>query len=92
MRHFDLEKPSRKGSELNAADRAYVLSAFVHRATGDHTPQWFKTPMHDGTPYQVQFADDRDWLENTRFQTDIYGALDRGCKSCYSEPTWPDGR
>lgn len=91
-----MSKPSyaalhhRLGSELNFRDRAYVLAAYVHRFTGDHTPKWATRPRSDGTAYPLQFANDADWLANTEFAVKRDGTLDRRFADCYSRPTWPN--
>lgn len=78
------------GTELTAEDRQRVLSAFVHRYTREHKPQWANQPWKDGKPYPVQFASDADWLAHTRFAVRPNGRIDRRIHSCESNPTWPD--
>ena len=78
-----------RGSELHPADKHYVLSAYVHRFTGDHTPNWAQTPMPNGEKYPVQFASDADWLHNTWFRVKRNGRLDGRVSICRSVPTWP---
>lgn len=80
----------RLGHELCADDQRYVLSAYVHRFTGDHKPAWANAEWKDGKPYPMQFASDREWLENTRFAVRRDGRLDRRVKYCHSNPTWPE--
>ena len=46
--------------------------------------------MPNGKRYPIQFKDDREWLHNTVFQTTREGKLDRRCKYCRSQPTWPN--
>lgn len=84
------ETPSKLGSELSASDRAYVLTAYIHRYTKDHKPAWALWPWKDGKPYPVQFASDADWLANTRFGVTPTGKIDTRLKYCESSPTWPD--
>lgn len=78
------------GSELSAQDRAYVLTAYVHRFTRQHRPDWARKPMPSGKPYPAQFDSDAEWLANTRFAVRQNGRLDRRHGSCESMPTWPD--
>lgn len=77
------------GSMLCAEDRRHVLNAYVHRYTGTHTPDWARCLRPDGSEYPVQFADDADWLANTRFVVRKNGRLDGRYKECVSTPTWP---
>jgi hypothetical protein len=84
-----IDQPLKPGNELNAEDRAYVLRAYVHRYTGDHMPLWADKPWMDNKPYPVQFANDQDWLRNTRFHVKKNGRLDRTTGHCESSPTWP---
>ena len=72
-----------RGSLLNENDKKHVLSAYVHRCTGEHKPQWFK-----GGP--VHFRDDAEWLENTFFEVTKQARLDGRFKHCESHPTYPD--
>ena len=78
------------GNQLHPDDRRHVLAAYTHRFTRTHVPAWAKRPRPDGTAYPVQFEDDNDWLEHTRFQTRKDGRLDGRHTSCTSMPTWPD--
>lgn len=80
------------GAQLHPEDRRRVLSAYVHRFTGDHTPQWARKPRPSGEAYEVQFADDNDWLANTRFAVTAKGGLDKRVRHCESNPTWPNRR
>ena len=34
----------KKGIELNKTEQKYVLSAYIHRFTGDNFPEWAKKP------------------------------------------------
>jgi hypothetical protein len=77
------------GTNLTDADRRYVLAAYVHRFTGDHTPTWVKRQKR---PCKMQFKDDADWLANTLFFIRKDGRLDRRAKRCESTPTWPNGQ
>jgi hypothetical protein len=81
-----------KGSELPKLIQKQVLACFVHRFTKDHKPDWARRPRPDGTPYMVQFASDQDWLEHTEFYITNKGELSRRHKTCFSSPTWPDGK
>lgn len=85
-----MAKYHRLGSELSFKDRSYVLAAYVHRFTGDHTPEWATRPRPDGTAYPLQFANDADWLAHTEFATTADGKLDRRYADCHSTPTWPN--
>ena len=90
MAHFNYDKPSKLGSELTPEEQQYVLATYVHRFTGDHKPAWASKEWKDGQPYPLQFKDDKDWLANTRFQTNKAGSLDSRCNECHSVPTWPN--
>ena len=81
-----------KGTELTAQDQKHVLAAYTHRYTRQHKPKWANKPWKDGKPYSVQFASDREWLENTLFWVRADGKLDRRYNDCQSNPTWPDGK
>lgn len=80
------------GSQLSAADQKHVLAAYVHRYTREHKPGWACYSKLDGKPYRPQFASDAEWLANTRFQVTKSGKLDARVRSCYSTPTWPEGK
>jgi hypothetical protein len=80
----------KRGTELTREDQRHVLSAFVHRFTGDHKPAWSNKEWKDGKPYPVQFASDAEWLANTDFAVRKDGRLDQRVKFCYSNPTWPN--
>jgi len=84
------ELPAKRGSELTAAEQAYCLSAFVHRFTREHKPKWAKAEWKDGKPYPVQFASDKEWLEQTLFAVTAKGNLDHRVIECRCSPTWPD--
>lgn len=93
MKHFNLDLPHKKGCDLTKSEQQHVLSAFVHRFTKDHIPTWSRQKRPDGNDYKPQFASDQDWLNNTFFQvTPKKGNLCKSTKSCYSNPTWPDGQ
>jgi hypothetical protein len=81
---------TKQGTDLCAEDQRHVLSAYVHRYTGEHTPQWVRRAT--GTPPLLQFKDDADWLAHTRFRVRRDGRLDGRVKSCESSPTWPNDR
>lgn len=78
------------GSALQYVDQVYVLSAYVHRFTREHKPDWTRKPWKDGKPYPVQFDSDADWLAHTRFAVRRDGRLDQRVKACQSNATWPD--
>jgi len=65
-----------------------ALARFVHRFTRTHRPQWARSNPN----YMPQFADDSDWLANTRFYVTKAGKLDGRHRYCISTPTWPDGK
>ncbi len=86
-----MDKPTMQyGSNLHPEDVRHVLSAYVHRYTGEHKPAWALKPWKDGKPYPVQFATDTDWLNNTRFAVRKNGRLDSRVSTCESAPTWPN--
>lgn len=78
------------GTELSAADRATVLSSYVHRFTRENVPAWSREPRPCGKPYPVQFDSDADWLAHTYFGVTKSGRLDQRANHCQSNPTWPD--
>lgn len=78
------------GTELHPDDQRHVLSAYVHRHTREHKPEWARKEWKDGKPYPVQFASDADWLAHTRFAVTTKGRLHHGVHECESSPTWPD--
>lgn len=78
-----------KGTNLNQSDQQYVLSAYVHRFTGDHKPAWANGIWKDGKTYPLQFANDAEWLANTEFHVTKHCSLDKRHNSCFSNPTWP---
>lgn len=80
------------GSSLTTDDQKHVLRAYVHRYTGDHTPQWVRKAREEGTFYPIHFWGDLDWLRNTQFKVRKDGRLDMRAKMCYSTPTFPYGR
>lgn len=77
-----------KGTDLSLEDQKYVLSAYVHRYTKEHVPNWVKNSDRE---YKVQFRSDQEWLENTYFAVTKSGKLDKRSKSCQSNPTFPEG-
>lgn len=79
-----------KGSALSYPQQKQVLSAYVHRFTGNHKPAWARQPMPDGKEYPLQFKDDNDWLENTLFAANKDGSLNKRVKHCQSSATWPN--
>ena len=79
----------KKGSQLSRRVQKMALASFVHRFTGDHRPEWSYSHWKDGMTYPLQFADDRDWLENTEFALTAAGELDKRIDYCRSTPTWP---
>jgi len=81
-----------RGSELSAKLQNEVKRAFVHRYTGEHSPEWIKLPRANGVPYLLQFKDDADWLASTFFWITAKGNLAKRPNSCESTPTWPNGK
>jgi hypothetical protein len=93
-----------RGSDLHRDDQRHVLSAYVHRYTGQHVPEWATRAESDAQSLRalgladiqpkprapVQFADDADWLANSWFAVKADGSLDKRHKACYSQPTWPN--
>lgn len=79
-----------RGTHLCADDRAYVLSSYVNRYTGQHRPAWARKEWKDGKPYPLQFVNDLEWLANTWFAVRKNGRLDRRHNQCYSRSTWPN--
>lgn len=82
--HIDRGGAVATGNDLCDDDQRYVLAVYVHRHTGNHRAAWAyaDTPLH--------FADDNDWLANTRFAIDKRGRLLRFIGDCYSRPTFPN--
>lgn len=78
------------GHTLHPDDQKHVLNAYVHRYTGDHTPNWVKNDArYQGHPH---FHNDKDWLQNTKFKVKKNGRLHAGARHCESNPTWPNGQ
>ncbi|WP_440820389.1 hypothetical protein [Pseudomonas aeruginosa] len=77
------------GTDLPHSLQEEAKRLYVHRYTGDHKPFWATRPMPNGNAYPVQFADDADWLANTRFEVTKRGAFSRRVVHCQSNPTWP---
>lgn len=77
------------GDQLPPSEQRKALAQFVHRFTGEHRPDWANKPRRDGSAYPVQFADDSDWLANTRFAVTRGWRLDERVQRCDSSPTWP---
>lgn len=80
------------GNELPPSEQKRALAAFPYRFTKDHVPDWARKTRVDGTSYPVQFANDADWLANTRFAVTKSGRLDERATYCESSPTWPNGK
>ncbi len=79
------------GNQLHTDDQRYVLSAFVHRFTAQHRPNWANKTIPNRPNYPaVQFASDAEWLANTRFAVRNNGRLDKRAHYCESSPTWPN--
>lgn len=76
------------GNALSYSTRLHALSAFCHRFTCDHVPEWVRrTPCRpDGLPYLPRWSSDRTWLSGTRFHVTKRGELSRrsGHGECYS--------
>jgi len=77
------------GNKLHPDVQKHVLAAFVHRFTGNHIPTWVAKARENGQPYPLAFANDSDWLANTKFAVRKDGQLDCRAKFCLSNPTWP---
>lgn len=82
----------RLGCHLHPDDQRYVLAAYVHRYTGDHTPGWATVPRECGGCYPMQFTNDQEWLAHTRFRVRQDGRLDGRVHCCESNATWPNGK
>ena len=78
------------GLNLSIADQRYAVANFEFRYTGQHKPEWAKLTRADGTAYPMPFANDAEWLANTKFVVKASGALDRQYDDCVSTPTWPN--
>ena len=76
------------GSDLTPQDQRHVLSAYVHRFTAEHVPEW--TRRQDCQTCPVQCASDAEWLANTRFAVRKDGRLNHSYHECHSTPTWPN--
>ncbi len=63
---------------------------YVHRFTGEHTPEWARKPRSTGKPWPLQFSDDVDWLAHTYFPVTKAGKLALRPSYCQSTPTWPN--
>ena len=78
-----------KGCDLCLPDQRHVLSAYVHRFTVKHVPEWATSGNYK---YYPQFEDDADWLANSEFYVKADGTLDMRHRGCLSHPTWPQGK
>lgn len=78
------------GTDMPYPAQQEALRRFVHRYTGDNKPEWARGEWKDGKPYPLQFADDREWLANTRFAVTKRGTLSKAVRCCESSPTWPN--
>jgi hypothetical protein len=78
------------GNQLSPSTRLEAQRLFVYRFTGDHTPDWVKHARASGKEYPLQFANDADWLANTRFGVKKDGTLSKRVRYCESNPTWPN--
>lgn len=83
MNGFTFTGLSKRGDQLHADDRAYVLSAYIGRHTAQKRAYWAKpnTPVH--------FMNDSEWLSNTWFAVRKDGRLDRRVQRSESHPTFP---
>jgi hypothetical protein len=79
-----------KGSALSPENQKHVLSAYVHRYTKEHKPNWASKEWKDGKPYPVHHASDKEWLHNSEFAVTKKGSLSARHNYCKSNPTWPD--
>ena len=76
-----------RGTDLTPQARAQALAMFVHRYTGDHTPDWVR---REPDKYPLHFRDDADWLAHTFFWVTKTGRL-AARRACISSPTFPFG-
>lgn len=77
------------GHLLHPEDQKHVLSAYVHRHTKEHRPQWAKIPMANGTAYKPHHNTDKDWLKNTQFAVKKNGRLNMNVGHARSTPSLP---
>jgi len=78
------------GNQLTPSVQLQAQRLFVYRFTGDHTPNWVTMARAGGKEYPLQFANDADWLANTRFGVKKDGTLSKRVRYCESRPTWPN--
>lgn len=81
------------GNQLSEKTQEAAKRRYVHRFTGDYTPDWVNRALRSGTQYPLQFRSDGEWLDNTKFWVNNDGTLAwrRGFTDCQSTPTWPNG-
>lgn len=77
--------PGTLGTELNAQDRAYVLSAYLYRMTAENlrSRPGLRSIM---CGYRMPVIPDAEWLARTRFFTTNAGRLD--LRMSYCETAW----
>lgn len=74
----DLDEALVKGKDLTPAQHKEVLSAFVHRHTGEHKPSWANKPMPNGNKYEPTHKTDKEWVHDHAFHvTKKTGKLSR---------------
>lgn len=73
-----------QGDKMKPEAQREAMSRFVHRWTGDHTPNW----VYRFTG-KLQFGSDKEWLANTKFWVTKSGNLSKRHSTCESTPTWP---
>src|SRR5690348_11374799 len=78
------------GTNLPKIDQGVALVLWRDkRYTMHSTPRWAEIAESRGQDCPPQFVDDMDWLAHTSFSVTIAGNLDKRCKDCQEEPTWP---
>jgi hypothetical protein len=73
------------GKKLNPEQHKKVLSAYVHRHTGEHKPAWAKKPMQNGQAYKPTHATDKEWVHDHAFHFNK-GTNNLSAKHKYAEP------
>ncbi len=64
-----------KGENLTPTQKKQVISAFVHRYTGEHFPEWASRPMPNGEAYKPTHATDSEWINDHAFYINKNGFL-----------------
>jgi hypothetical protein len=55
------------GKKLSPEQHKKVLSAYVHRHTGEHKPAWANKPMPNGNAYKPTHDTDKAWVHDHAF-------------------------